>query len=197
LVDQYLEAAADFCENELSPSTKSVTVKVVLGMMALLQHLQALKKRIKNISNLAFPSLSAEEQWRSRFTCSRDVISEMVGTANWAWGMYPGLSHGAVRTIEHHGSDEQKSTYLPNLVSGVWTGTMCLTESHAGSDLVLSALKLNQMQMVAMQSLARKSLSLLVNMTWLKTSFISFLLAYLVHLKAPKVFHYLSYQSSM
>jgi alkylation response protein AidB-like acyl-CoA dehydrogenase len=50
----------------------------------------------------------------------------MVGTANWSWGMYPGLSHGAVRTLEHHGSDEQKATYLPNLVSGVWTGTMCL-----------------------------------------------------------------------
>ncbi len=59
----------------------------------------------------------------------------MVGTANWAWGMYPGLSHGAVRTLEHHGSDEQKATYLPKLVSGEWTGTMCLTESHAGSDL--------------------------------------------------------------
>ncbi|MCP5876613.1 acyl-CoA dehydrogenase family protein, partial [Klebsiella pneumoniae] len=59
----------------------------------------------------------------------------MVGSSNWAWGMYPGLSHGAVRTLEHHGSEEQKNTYLPNLVSGVWTGTMCLTESHAGSDL--------------------------------------------------------------
>ena len=53
LVDQYLEAAADFCENELSPlSTNQAIVKVVLGMMVLLQHLQALKKRIKNISNL-------------------------------------------------------------------------------------------------------------------------------------------------
>ena len=64
-------------------------------------------------------------------------VSEMTGTANWAWNMYPGLSHGAVATIEEHGTDEQKATWLPRLTSGEWTGTMCLTESHCGSDLGL------------------------------------------------------------
>jgi len=49
--------------------------------------------------------------------------------------MYPGLSHGAMNTIELHGTPEQKETYLTKLVSGEWTGTMCLTESHCGSDL--------------------------------------------------------------
>jgi hypothetical protein len=65
------------------------------------------------------------------------VNTEMVGSANWAWGMYPGLSHGAVKTIEEHGTPEQKEQYLTKLVSGEWTGTMCLTESHCGSDLGL------------------------------------------------------------
>jgi alkylation response protein AidB-like acyl-CoA dehydrogenase len=51
--------------------------------------------------------------------------------------MYPGLSHGCIKTLEAHGSPEQKAMYLPNLVSGKWTGTMCLTESHCGSDLGL------------------------------------------------------------
>jgi len=51
--------------------------------------------------------------------------------------MYPGLSNGAKRTILAHGSDEQKRIYLPKLVSGQWTGTMCLTEPHCGSDLGL------------------------------------------------------------
>src|SRR5699024_7431684 len=55
----------------------------------------------------------------------------------WSWSMYPGLSDGAVATIEEHGSDEQKDTYLPKLISGEWTGTMCLTEAHCGSDLGL------------------------------------------------------------
>ena len=63
------------------------------------------------------------------------VMSEMVGTANWAWGMYPGLSHGATATIDLHGSEDQKQVYLSKLISGEWTGTMCLTEAHCGSDL--------------------------------------------------------------
>jgi len=62
-------------------------------------------------------------------------ISEMIGQANWSWGMYPGLSHGAKATIIAHGTEEQKRVYLTKLVSGQWTGTMCLTESHCGSDL--------------------------------------------------------------
>ena len=61
----------------------------------------------------------------------------MRGTANWAWGMYPGLSHGAVNTLKHHGTDSQKSHYLSKLVEGSWTGTMCLTEAHCGTDLGL------------------------------------------------------------
>jgi hypothetical protein len=63
------------------------------------------------------------------------ATTEFTGTANWAWSMYPGLSQGAFHTIFDHGSDEQKNTFLHNLVSGEWTGTMCLTEPHCGSDL--------------------------------------------------------------
>ncbi len=65
------------------------------------------------------------------------VLSEILGTPNWAWGMYAGLSQGAMHTIETHGSLHQKQRYLPALISGRWTGTMCLTESQAGSDLGL------------------------------------------------------------
>jgi hypothetical protein len=62
-------------------------------------------------------------------------ITEMTGTANWSWSMYPGLSHGAVATVDEHGSPAQKAAYLPKLLEGSWTGTMCLTEPHCGSDL--------------------------------------------------------------
>lgn len=65
------------------------------------------------------------------------AVTEMIGTANWAWGMYTGLSRGACHTILDHGTDQQKQTYLHKLISGDWTGTMCLTESHCGSDLGL------------------------------------------------------------
>jgi len=62
---------------------------------------------------------------------------EMLNSSNQAWSMYPGLSHGAYECLKEHGSDEQKSIYLPKLVSGEWTGTMCLTEAHCGTDLGL------------------------------------------------------------
>jgi alkylation response protein AidB-like acyl-CoA dehydrogenase len=60
---------------------------------------------------------------------------EMMNSANQAWTMYPGLSHGAYECLHAHGTEEQKALYLPKLVSGEWTGTMCLTEPHCGTDL--------------------------------------------------------------
>ncbi|HVY12913.1 MAG TPA: acyl-CoA dehydrogenase C-terminal domain-containing protein, partial [Alphaproteobacteria bacterium] len=54
-----------------------------------------------------------------------------------SFGMYPGLSHGAYNAIEKHGNDELKKTYQPKIVSGEWSGTMCLTEPHCGTDLGL------------------------------------------------------------
>jgi hypothetical protein len=60
---------------------------------------------------------------------------EMLNSANQAWTMYPGLTHGAYEALHAHGTPEQKQTYLPKLTSGEWTGTMCLTEPHCGTDL--------------------------------------------------------------
>jgi len=64
-------------------------------------------------------------------------LYEMLNSANQAWTMYPGLSHGAYEALHAHGTSEQKATFLPKLTSGEWTGTMCLTESHCGTDLGL------------------------------------------------------------
>ena len=64
-------------------------------------------------------------------------LYEMLNSANQAWTMYPGLSHGAYEALHAHGSEAQKALYLPKLTSGEWTGTMCLTEPHCGTDLGL------------------------------------------------------------
>ncbi|MDA8445919.1 acyl-CoA dehydrogenase C-terminal domain-containing protein [Paracidovorax valerianellae] len=64
-------------------------------------------------------------------------LYEMLNSANQAWTMYPGLSHGAYEALHAHGTEEQKRLYLPKLTSGEWTGTMCLTEPHCGTDLGL------------------------------------------------------------
>ncbi|HET7715192.1 MAG TPA: acyl-CoA dehydrogenase C-terminal domain-containing protein [Bauldia sp.] len=65
------------------------------------------------------------------------AMNEFVTSANMAFGMYPGLTQGAIAALTLHGSDEQKQTYLPKLMSGVWSGTMNLTEPQAGTDLGL------------------------------------------------------------
>jgi alkylation response protein AidB-like acyl-CoA dehydrogenase len=64
-----------------------------------------------------------------------NAFYEMLNGSNQAWTMYPGLSHGAYECLHAHGTAEQKALYLPKLVSGEWTGTMCLTEPHCGTDL--------------------------------------------------------------
>ncbi|WP_323717020.1 acyl-CoA dehydrogenase C-terminal domain-containing protein [Paracoccus aminovorans] len=65
------------------------------------------------------------------------AAGEMFSAANMAFTMYQGLTHGAYSAIHAHGSDDQKATYLPKMVSCEWTGTMNLTEPHAGTDLGL------------------------------------------------------------
>ncbi|MBK7005441.1 MAG: acyl-CoA dehydrogenase C-terminal domain-containing protein [Burkholderiales bacterium] len=69
------------------------------------------------------------------------MFYEMLNSANQAWTMYPGLTHGAYHALHTYGTDEQKQTYLHKMTSGEWTGTMCLTEPHCGTDLGLMRTK--------------------------------------------------------
>ncbi len=66
---------------------------------------------------------------------------EILNSANQAWTMYPGLTHAAYACLHEHGTAVQKATFLPKLTSGEWTGTMCLTEPHCGTDLGLMRTK--------------------------------------------------------
>ena len=72
------------------------------------------------------------------------AITELFSSANHSFAMYPGLSHGALATIEAHGNEQQKSQFMPKLVEGSWTGTMCLTEPHCGTDLGMLRTKAEQ-----------------------------------------------------
>ncbi|MGH8212877.1 MAG: acyl-CoA dehydrogenase family protein, partial [Rhodanobacteraceae bacterium] len=64
-------------------------------------------------------------------------VKEFIDSANLAWGTYPLLSHGAIEALRAFGEDWQREVFLKPIVAGTWTGTMCLTESHCGSDLGL------------------------------------------------------------
>jgi alkylation response protein AidB-like acyl-CoA dehydrogenase len=65
------------------------------------------------------------------------MVEEIICASNMSFGMYPGLTHGAYNAIQHYGTPEMKQLYLPKMVEGVWSGTMCLTEPHCGTDLGL------------------------------------------------------------
>ena len=69
------------------------------------------------------------------------LVNELLGTANWAWNMYTGLTFGAVKCIAEHGNDQQRDLYVSKMVEGEWTGTMCITEAHCGSDVGLAKAK--------------------------------------------------------
>ncbi|WP_417831782.1 acyl-CoA dehydrogenase C-terminal domain-containing protein [Terasakiella sp.] len=69
------------------------------------------------------------------------MVEEMICSANLSFGMYPGLSFGAYTAMHGFATDELKDTYLPKLVDGTWSGTMCLTEPHCGTDLGLCRTK--------------------------------------------------------
>ncbi|MEO4186356.1 acyl-CoA dehydrogenase C-terminal domain-containing protein [Acinetobacter pittii] len=139
LIDQYLEAAADFCENELAPINQNGDQEGCHLNQGVVITPKGFKEAYQKYAELGFTSLTADPEYGGQGlpTLLRIAISEMLCGSNWAWAMYPGLSHGAMRTIEHHGTEQQKQQYLTKLISGAWTGTMCLTESHAGSDLGL------------------------------------------------------------
>ncbi len=65
------------------------------------------------------------------------MLEEMINSANVSFGLYPGLTRGAINALTAHASEELQAAYLPKMVEGSWSGTMCLTEAHAGTDLGL------------------------------------------------------------
>jgi alkylation response protein AidB-like acyl-CoA dehydrogenase len=137
MVNAIISEAAKFCEEVLSPLNKVGDDEGCTLTNGEVTTPTGFKEAYQQWVDNGWPSLAQPAEFGGQGLPESigNVVSEMVSEANWSWGMYPGLSHGAMNTIEMHGTDEQKETYLTRLVSGEWTGTMCLTEPHCGSDL--------------------------------------------------------------
>ncbi|QJQ94911.1 MULTISPECIES: acyl-CoA dehydrogenase C-terminal domain-containing protein [Halomonadaceae] len=139
VVSAILEEGARFTREVLLPLNQSGDQEGCLLEGGEVKAPKGFKEAYQQYVEGGWPSLSAEPEFGGQGLPHSlgMVLSEMICATNLAWGMYPGLSHGAADALRHHGSDEQKATYLTKLVEGVWTGTMCLTEPHCGTDLGL------------------------------------------------------------
>ena len=136
-VDAIIEGAATFCEEVLAPlnlpgdregcTFRDGAVTAPAGFRAAYARYVA-----DGWQGLPFPAAYGGQA----LPMSVNVFkADMMATANWSFNMYPGLSVGCINTILKYGTEAQKRQFLPALVSGEWTGTMCLTEPQCGTDL--------------------------------------------------------------
>ncbi|MBT6421409.1 MAG: acyl-CoA dehydrogenase [Porticoccaceae bacterium] len=136
MIEAIFAEGAKFSENELAPLYQSGDDGCVWDD-GVVTTPAGFKEAYKTYIEAGWTSLTGTEEAGGQYLPSSIglAVTEMITTANWAWAMYPGLSEGAIATLEDHGTEEQKADYLTKLISGVWSGTMCLTESHCGTDL--------------------------------------------------------------
>jgi len=134
-----LEQGARFAEEELAPINAqgdSEGCKFSSGNVTIPP---SLNSAFRKYAEAGWMGLSMPEQWGGQALPERlsVCIGEIITSANHAFSMTPALTMSACRAIIGHGSPLLKKTYLEKMISGQWTGTMCLTESHCGSDLGL------------------------------------------------------------
>ncbi|MGE0313133.1 MAG: acyl-CoA dehydrogenase C-terminal domain-containing protein [Lautropia sp.] len=138
LIDQVLEEGGKFCAEVLFPLNRSGDEEgcTYVGD-GVVKTPEGFKEAWQQFKEGGWPTLTCAPEYGGQglpMTIGL-AMQEMMNSANQAWTMYPGLTHGAYDCLSAHGTPTQKATYLPKLVSGEWTGTMCLTEPHCGTDL--------------------------------------------------------------
>ena len=136
-VDMMLESFADYCSNVLMPLYQSGDAEGCHFDKGVVTTPKGFKEAYDMFVEAGYQAIPFPEEFGGlNMPMSVNLIkSEMMGTANWAFAMYPGLSVGCMNTIMQYGTPEQKATYMPALVEGRWSGTMCLTEPQCGTDL--------------------------------------------------------------
>ena len=141
LLDAVLEEAGKLSEQVLAPTnspgdeegchydkaTRSVTTP------------KGFKEAFRQFSEGGWAGLTMAEEFGGQALPSVMGVAttELFQSGNLSWSLYPLLSEGACHALEMHGTEDQQHTYLKPIVAGEWTGTMCLTEPQAGSDLGL------------------------------------------------------------
>tara|TARA_R110002126_G_scaffold13118_7_gene57290 strand:+ start:198667 stop:200475 length:1809 start_codon:yes stop_codon:yes gene_type:complete len=139
LVMQILEEGAKICEDILFPINQSGDGEGCQFDNGAVTTPKGFKEAYQAFTEGGWCGLSSAAEYGGMnmpafVNCA---MQELICSSNMSFGMYPGLSQGCYDAIHLHGAIEQKDLYLPKLIAGTWSGTMCLTEPHCGTDLGL------------------------------------------------------------
>jgi alkylation response protein AidB-like acyl-CoA dehydrogenase len=139
LMDSVLEEAAKFAEGVLFPLNQSGDLEGCTFANGVVRTPTGFRAAYDAHREGGWTAMSAAPEFGGQGmpVAVSMCVEEMMCSANAAFGLYPGLTHGAYLALYHHGTDAQKQMFLPKMVAGDWSGTMCLTEAHCGTDLGL------------------------------------------------------------
>ena len=142
-VSAVLNESGKLCEEVLAPLNTIGDVQGCVLENGIVRTPHGFKGAFEEVKSGGWPGLDCDPEFGGQgipFVLA-SAVTEMFSSSNMAFSMYQGLTHGAYSAIHAHGSEEQKKTYLPKMVSCEWTGTMNLTEPHCGTDLGLMRTK--------------------------------------------------------
>lgn len=132
-----LEEGARLCEEVLAPLNQKGDAEGCHYENGVVTTPTGFRDAYRAYCEGGWPSMTAVPEYGGQGLphLTRFVFDEMLCAANLSFSMYPLLGHGATSLLEHWGDEELKARYLPKLIDGSWSGTMCLTEPQAGTDL--------------------------------------------------------------
>jgi alkylation response protein AidB-like acyl-CoA dehydrogenase len=139
LVDAILEESAKVAQEVLLPLNRVGDIEGATLENGVVRTPAGFKEAYQMFREGGWCALASDPEWGGQGLPEQvnKMTEEMICAANVSFSLYPGLTHGGTTAIEGHASDELKQRYLPKMVSGEWSGTMCLTEAHCGTDLGL------------------------------------------------------------
>jgi alkylation response protein AidB-like acyl-CoA dehydrogenase len=139
LTNAILEEAARFSREVLLPLNRTGDEEGCVLENGVVRTPAGFKEAYKQFTESGWSALAADPEWGGQGLPERvnKLVEEMTCSTNLSFGLYPGLTHGGSLALEAHGTEDLKQRYLPKMTSGEWSGTMCLTESHCGTDLGL------------------------------------------------------------
>ena len=137
LLEGILEEGARFAEDVLAPTNRIGDEHGLTFENGQVKAPPGFKEAYDRYCKDGWITMTADPEWGGQGLPEGFSLAfgEMLVSGNMAWRMYSGLTESAALTIEAHASEELKRAYLPKMVSGEWSGTMCLTEAHSGTDL--------------------------------------------------------------